>query len=77
MPTTVSGLLLFVVLLLPGFAYQIGKKRRGSERTTSVLRETAAVVTSASPARASSSSHFLAVVMAHRLGRLVRDPRNY
>jgi hypothetical protein len=32
MPTTLTGLLLFAVLLLPGFAYLVGKERAGTER---------------------------------------------
>jgi hypothetical protein len=44
MPTTLTGLLLFVVMLLPGFAYLVGKERNGSERRTSPFRETVAVV---------------------------------
>jgi hypothetical protein len=44
MPTTLTGLLLFVVLLLPGFAYLVGKERHGTERHTSPFRETIAVV---------------------------------
>ncbi|SFB48336.1 hypothetical protein SAMN05216266_113128 [Amycolatopsis marina] len=44
MPSTVSGLLLFVALMLPGFAYLVVKERAGTERRTSPFRETAAVV---------------------------------
>src|SRR5690349_3910353 len=44
MPTTLTGLLIFVVLLLPGFAYLVGKERHGTERHTSPFRETVAVV---------------------------------
>lgn len=44
MPTTLTGLLLFVVLLLPGFAYLVGKERAGTERRTSPFRETIAIV---------------------------------
>jgi hypothetical protein len=44
MPTTLTGLLLFVVLLLPGFAYLVGKERGGTERHTSPFRETVAIV---------------------------------
>jgi hypothetical protein len=43
-PTTLTGLLIFVVLLLPGFAYLVGKERYGTERHTSPFRETVAVV---------------------------------
>jgi Family of unknown function (DUF6338) len=44
MPTTLTGLLLFVVMLLPGFAYLVGKERHGTERRLSPFRETVAVV---------------------------------
>jgi Family of unknown function (DUF6338) len=44
MPTTLTGLVLFVVLLLPGFAYLVGKERYGTERVASPFRETVAVV---------------------------------
>lgn len=44
MPTTLAGVLIFVVLLLPGFAYLVGKERHGTERHTSPFRETVAVV---------------------------------
>lgn len=44
MPTTLTGLLLFVVLLLPGFAYLVGKERNGTERRMSPFRETVAIV---------------------------------
>jgi len=44
MPTTLGSLLIFVVLLLPGFAYLVGKERHGTERHTSPFRETVAVV---------------------------------
>lgn len=44
MPTTLIGLLIFVVLLLPGFAYLVGKERHGTERRASPFRETVAIV---------------------------------
>lgn len=44
MPTTFTGLLLFVVLLLPGFAYLVGKERVGTERRLSPFRETVSIV---------------------------------
>lgn len=44
MPTTLVGLVIFVVLLLPGFAYLVGKERAGTERRASPFRETVAVV---------------------------------
>jgi hypothetical protein len=44
MPTTLSGLFLFVVLLLPGFAYVVGRERHTSGQSFSAFRETAIVV---------------------------------
>lgn len=44
MPTTLTGLLLFVVLLLPGFAYLVGKERHGGSRQLSAFRETVSIV---------------------------------
>ena len=44
MPTTLTGLLLFVVLLLPGFTYQVGKERSGAERRPPPFRETVSIV---------------------------------
>jgi len=44
MPTSLTGLLLFVVMLLPGFAYLVGKERHGTERRLSPFRETVAIV---------------------------------
>jgi hypothetical protein len=44
MPTTLTGLLLFVVLLLPGFGYLVGKERTGTERRMSPFRETVSIV---------------------------------
>lgn len=44
MPTTLTGVLLFVVLLLPGFAYLVGRERAGNERRTTPFRETVSIV---------------------------------
>ncbi|MFC9507194.1 DUF6338 family protein [Streptomyces sp. NPDC057002] len=44
MPTTLSGLLLFIVLLLPGLAYATIRERRSAERRLSTFRETGSVV---------------------------------
>jgi Family of unknown function (DUF6338) len=45
MPTTLMSLVLFVVLLLPGFVYLTGKERGGTERHVSPFRETVTIVT--------------------------------
>ena len=44
MPTTFTGLLLFVVLLLPGFAYFVGKERHTTAQQLSTFRETVTIV---------------------------------
>lgn len=44
MPTTVTGLVLLVVLLLPGLTFVITRERWGSERRPTPFRETGAVV---------------------------------
>jgi hypothetical protein len=43
-PTTLTSLVLFLILLLPGFAYVIGKERNGTGQQATSFRETAAVV---------------------------------
>jgi hypothetical protein len=78
MPTSLTGLLLFVVLLLPGFAYLVGKERRGTERRTSGFRETVSVVA------VSVISELFVLVVSYPfwsqdidVGRLVRDTDRY
>ncbi|MEU4128178.1 DUF6338 family protein [Streptomyces wuyuanensis] len=44
MPTTLTGLLLLVILLLPGLTYVIIRERQGTERRLSPFRETGAVI---------------------------------
>lgn len=44
MPSTLTGLLLFVVLLLPGFVFVTIFRRERPERRPSVLQETASIV---------------------------------
>ncbi|MFJ5308115.1 DUF6338 family protein [Streptomyces sp. NPDC088350] len=44
MPTTITGLVLLVVLLLPGLTFVIVRDRRGSEQRTTPFRETGIVV---------------------------------
>jgi hypothetical protein len=64
MPTTLTGLLLFVVLLLPGFAYLVGKERHGTERSLSPFRETVAIVA------ASITSEFVVLGVFAAIGAL-------
>lgn len=82
MPTTLTGLLLFVVLLLPGFAYVVGKERNGTGQQPTSFRETAAVV-------AASVTFELVVLLVFAIirtiwphltpdvGALVRDDHSY
>ena len=81
-PTTLTGLLLFVVLLLPGFAYLVGKERHGTERRLSPFRETVAIV-----AASVTSELFVLIVFAAiralwpsrtpDVGALIRDAGSY
>lgn len=78
MPTSFTGLLLFVVLLLPGFAYQVGKERSGAERRPPAFRETVSIVA------ASVISELLVLIVtwplwawALNVHRLVREPGKY
>jgi hypothetical protein len=83
MPTTLSGLFLFVVLLLPGFAYVVGRERHTPGQQLSAFRETAVVI-------AASVSVELVVLLLFALvrvalpssltpdvGALVRDSGGY
>jgi Family of unknown function (DUF6338) len=78
MPTSFTGLLLFVVLLLPGFAYQVGKDRSGAERRPPAFRETVSIVA------ASVISELLVLIVtwplwawALNVHHLVRAPGKY
>lgn len=78
MPSTLSGLLLFVALMLPGFAYLVVKERAGTERRTSPFRETVAVV--AASVAAELVAFFGSAVLWVELidvKRLVASPDSY
>ncbi len=82
MPTTLTGLLLFVVLLVPGFTYVTGKDRNCIGQKPTPFRETAAVI-------AASVSSELAVLVIFAVirtrwpsqtpdvGALIRDNSSY
>lgn len=78
MPSTLSGLLLFIVALLPGFVYLVGRERVGLERRTSPFRETTAVL-AASVATELAAAIVLSPLWAWSLDvdRLVREPERY
>lgn len=82
MPTTLTGLLLFVVLLVPGFTYVTGKDRNCIGQKPTPFRETAAVIT----ASVSSELAVLVIFTAIRtispaqtpdVGALIRDSSSY
>jgi hypothetical protein len=82
MPTTLTGLLLFVVLLLLGFAYLVGKERHGTERHASPFRETVAIVAASVTSEIFVLSLFgvlrwLFPSWTPDIGRLIRSPGSY
>lgn len=58
MPTTLTGLLLFVVILLPGITYVAIRERKTPEQRRSAFRETAAVATVSIAANAAALTLF-------------------
>jgi hypothetical protein len=82
MPTTLTGLLVFVVLLLPGFAYLVGKERNGTERRASPFRETVAIVAASATSEVFVLALFgivrwLGPSITPNVGALVRRPALY
>jgi hypothetical protein len=82
MPTTLTGLLLFIVLLLPGFAYLVGKERNGTERRLSPFRETVAIVAASVTAELAVLTVFAVVrtlwpSATPDIGALIRDSGTY
>jgi hypothetical protein len=82
MPTTLTGLLLFVILLLPGFAYAIGKDRNGVSQGLTPFRETAAVVVASVSAELVVLSLFAIIrtiwpSVTPNVGALVRNGGGY
>jgi Family of unknown function (DUF6338) len=82
MPTTLSGLFLFVVLLLPGFAYVVGRERHTSGQKFSAFRESAVVVAASVTAELLILLIFTVVrvllpSLTPNVGALVRDSNRY
>ncbi|MGR3871417.1 DUF6338 family protein [Streptomyces graminifolii] len=82
MPTTLTGILIFVVLLLPGLTYSMVREIRSGERRQSPFRETGAVVFGSVIAEISAIGIFAVARIAWPantpdIGRLVRDRSNY
>jgi len=81
-PTTLTSLVLFVVLLLPGFAYVIGKERNGTGQQPTSFRETAAVVAASVTVEILVLGLFAIIRTAWPagtpdIGALIRDPGGY
>lgn len=78
MPTTLTGLLLFVLLMLPGFAYLVGKERAGTERRSSPFRETVAVIAASIVAELVTTLLVAPIWTRHvEFVRVVREPGPY
>jgi hypothetical protein len=81
-PSTFTGLVLFVVLLAPGFAYAAARDRRFPERTSSAFRESTRVVLASVAFDAISLTIFALMrsfspSLTPDIGRLVRDGGGY
>ena len=81
-PTSLLGLLLFVVLLWPGFVYSTLRGRLRPERTVSPLREVVSIVTASLTVLALTAVVFAVVrvlLPGHTpaVGALVRTPGTY
>ncbi len=82
MPTSLVGLLVFIVLLAPGFAFVVRRETQFVPRTISVFRETAVVVLASVAANAAALLCFCLVRAlwprgTPDVGRLVAEPHDY
>jgi hypothetical protein len=82
MPTSLSGLFFFLVLMLPGFAYRVGRERSGFDRKATVFRESVSIIA------ASVASEFAVLIVfatvrviwptaTPDVGRLIRQGNGY
>jgi hypothetical protein len=81
-PTTLVGLLLFVVLLAPGFCYLLRRERAQGVRTVSPFRETVtlAVISLGCDATVGAAFGVVRTLLPNRtpdIGALVRHPADY
>jgi hypothetical protein len=81
-PTTLSGLLLFVALLTPGFCYLVRRERLAAGRRLSPFRETIAIVFTSVVALSIALGlfalvHLLLPTHTPDIGRLVRASGDY
>lgn len=82
MPTTLVGLLLFVVLLAPGFCYLLRREREQPARTVSTFRETVtlAAISLCCDATVGVAFAVVRILLPTRtpdIGALVRHPGDY
>ncbi|WP_163512221.1 DUF6338 family protein [Fodinicola acaciae] len=82
MPTTLVGLVLFVVLLVPGFTYTLIRERVAPDRRHSIFRETISIAFVSIVSEAAAVALFIAVSTLVSIWRidfdaLVRQPEPY
>ncbi|WP_326729358.1 DUF6338 family protein [Streptomyces phaeochromogenes] len=82
MPTTLTGILLFVILLLPGLTYSMVRELRSGERRVSAFRESGAVIFGSVIAEIVVLAIFAIVRISWPkntpdIGRLIRDRGSY
>ncbi|MFF9914863.1 DUF6338 family protein [Streptomyces sp. NPDC013457] len=82
MPATFTSLLLFIILLAPGFTYAAVRDRHRPERTSTALRETSRVVLASVGFNAAALIFFACVRIVAPgqtpdVGRIVRDRDRY
>jgi Family of unknown function (DUF6338) len=82
MPTSLSSLFFFLMLMLPGFAYRVGRERSGFDRKTTAFRESVSIIA------ASVASEFVVLILfaviriawpsvTPDVGRLIRGGGDY
>lgn len=82
MPTTITGLALLLVLLLPGLTYVVVRERKGSERRLTPFRETGAVIFCSALTELASLALFAIArgvkpALTPDVGRLIREGSSF
>lgn len=82
MPTTLTGLALLIVMLLPGFAFVVARERAGTDRRPTPFRESGAVVFASVVAELVTLVIFALIRglwprVTPDVGRLVREQHDY
>jgi hypothetical protein len=82
MPTDLTGLLIFIITLSPGFCYTLRRERMTANRSISAFRETITVMLSSVLSVAFTLAVFAMIRAAFpqntpNIGRLIREPATY